>query len=282
MQNSMSTVFKYSNAHGLNILTNLELKVTPPNQFNDPFEFMAHTICSKPLRWANQYFNEEKTRELWTSCLLEGSFKGDLIAFQKQFKSNRPRFINEWIIPQMNRAIVHAQNGAIDDISKALGVVCLSRKWDSLLMWGHYCDKHQGIVIGFDDTATVFKSGLGLRAVEYESARIPLDLSAILPPKDKDKLNDRIMFTKNEEWSYEKEVRQIFHLRSMRQRKMTDGKIGYFCPIPPEAIVSVYLGVKCSSTLEADVQAALAAPQLSHVRLSRVHLHDSEFRLDCV
>jgi len=32
-------VFKYCDARGVSILQDLELKITPPNEFNDPFEF---------------------------------------------------------------------------------------------------------------------------------------------------------------------------------------------------------------------------------------------------
>lgn len=281
MQSSMPTVFKYCDAYGANILTDLELKVTPPNQFNDPFEFMAHLICSNPLRWANEYFNEAKIRDFYTSGILEGSFKGSLNAFRKQFIANRPRFLKEWIKPRMGEAISHTQEKVLDDISGSLGVLCLSKKGDSIVMWGHYCDKHRGIVIGLDDANPLFKTGLGLRSVAYASARITFDVALSLSPKDRDKLNESIMFTKNEEWCYEDEVRQLFNLRSMRQRKLSDGKPGYFCPIPPQAIVSVYLGAKCATPLEAQVRSALSTPQLSHVQLSRVRLHECEFRLDC-
>ena len=33
-------LYKYCDPRGIDILQSLRLKVTPPNQFNDPFEFM--------------------------------------------------------------------------------------------------------------------------------------------------------------------------------------------------------------------------------------------------
>jgi len=30
------------------------------------------------------------------------------------------------------------------------GVLCMSKNWDSPLMWAHYADSHKGIVLGFD------------------------------------------------------------------------------------------------------------------------------------
>jgi hypothetical protein len=47
----MSIVYKYcKQQHGVDILKNLELKITPPNQFNDPFEFSPHMLCCADSR----------------------------------------------------------------------------------------------------------------------------------------------------------------------------------------------------------------------------------------
>ena len=43
-------VYKYCGDLGVEILEKLELKVTPPNQFNDPFEFAPHMVCTNPKR----------------------------------------------------------------------------------------------------------------------------------------------------------------------------------------------------------------------------------------
>lgn len=40
----MGTVYKFCGKYGLEILRTLELKVTPPNQFNDPFEFTSKDV----------------------------------------------------------------------------------------------------------------------------------------------------------------------------------------------------------------------------------------------
>ena len=44
----MGTVFKFCGKYGLDILRKLELKITPPNQFNNPFEFKPRNRCSDP------------------------------------------------------------------------------------------------------------------------------------------------------------------------------------------------------------------------------------------
>ena len=172
MSEPVATVFKYCNVHGLEILTKLEVKVTPPNEFNDPFEFMANIACSDPLQWAYRYFNEDRVRELHTSGLLEGRFTDSFPKFLKRFKANRQEFIKGWVTHVWPNAIQDTQTNVLDDISECLGVLCLSRKETSILMWGHYCDSHRGMVIGFDDSNEIFKREWGLRRVNYEEKRI--------------------------------------------------------------------------------------------------------------
>ena len=276
----MSTVFKYCDARGVEILTNLELKVTPPNQFNDPFEFMANIACSNPILWANQNFNEDWIRELHTSMVLEGRVIETLHAFRKRFKANRARFIKDWMNQVWPKAIENTQANVLDDISECLGVLCMSGKETSILMWGHYCDSHRGIVIGFDDSSEVFRRELGLRRVNYEEKRVEFDLAAVRSPEENQALNERIILSKNKEWSYEEEVRQLFHLRDLRKGKLWNGKDGYFCAIPPEAIACVYLGTKALDETKAKVRKALESPLLSHVRLQQASLHKTEFRID--
>jgi hypothetical protein len=55
----MDTVYKYCGANGLNILRDLELKATPPNQFNDPFEFTPKMGYSDPVGYAKRNLQQE-------------------------------------------------------------------------------------------------------------------------------------------------------------------------------------------------------------------------------
>jgi hypothetical protein len=37
-----------------------------------------------------------------------------------------------------------------DTLDKSTGMICFSSAWSTPLLWGHYADKHSGIVLGFD------------------------------------------------------------------------------------------------------------------------------------
>ena len=58
------------------------------------------------------------------------------------------------------------------------GVLCLSERWDSILMWGHYAYSHEGFVIGLDTKHPFFNQRRSptdefgfLRRVRYQTSR---------------------------------------------------------------------------------------------------------------
>jgi len=275
----MPFVFKYCDAHGVEILKNLEIKVTPPNQFNDPFEFTAYATCSDPEGWAKCLLKKDQIRKRYGEDIMNGRFDGTFRQYQEQFRKPRRELI-ETLVSNMPRVLEEAQVAAIDDASTRYGVLCLSSRPDSILMWGHYSDSHQGMVVGFDRSHKIFKGQFGLRDVNYERKRVVYDRAWSERSQEYAEFTEKIIFTKNEEWRYENEARQIFRLETLKQRLLPKKGIGYFRSIPPEAVVSVYLGEKCSPRLKADVLTALSVPHLAHVKSACAVLHRSEFRID--
>jgi hypothetical protein len=89
------------------------------------------------------------------------------------------------------------------------GVLCLSSRYDSPLMWSHYGDQHRGICIEFDVSNLAAGS---IRRVQYGESR-ELAASAV-----RDWLHDvastaiseverACLLTKSSEWRYEEEYR---------------------------------------------------------------------------
>jgi hypothetical protein len=91
--------------------------------------------------------------------------------------------------------------------------------------------------------------------------------------------HDQVVFSKNADWAYEEELRQCFNLSSLRPKPLENGSPGYFLSIPPTAIVSVTLGVRCTAELEKRVRSALGQLCLSHVTLDRAIRDESAFAL---
>ena len=275
----MEVAYKYCDANGVRILEDLRLKVTPPNQFNDPFEFTPNMICSSPTRAVKQIFTKKVVRDLFDDHQQAG-YKGDFRLFRKQLREQRPEIIKS-LVPKLPEAIEERRDKQLERISVEHGVLCLSSTPSSLLMWGHYGNKHQGIVIGLDASWSVFerRGKKGLRPVTYCKERVLCDTAWPQGSAKELEYTERLVFSKNDEWDYENEWRQVFTLRGLIPAPLYDGTIGYFLPLPHEVIVSVYFGYRCQPQLEKNVRSILAKPEFSHVKIQRAILHPSEFAL---
>jgi hypothetical protein len=102
------------------------------------------------------------------------------------------------------------------------GVLCMSKAWDSPLMWAHYADSHKGMVLGFDVPPKAFYK------VDYVADRpklADLGLSGfddITPEQIK-----TLTRTKAAGWSYEQEYRAFLALGAGQE---IDGKTHHFVP----------------------------------------------------
>jgi hypothetical protein len=280
--NRMNTVYKYCDSRGVELLKNLELKITPANQFNDPFEFTPHVICSDIEAEARNLLqpqdDEDFLNEMYQKEKTSGKFSGSFLEFKN-------KFISSHLMRAIPDTITRLQDSYPDWISEHFGVLCLSKKRNSIVMFAHYGEQHHGLVIGFDSSHAIFKRGKGLQPVNYTSERIVFDMNWEMGGAQERKYAEALVFSKNEEWKYEDEVRQIFPLDECPIKKpFTDKRtnkemIRYFYPIPPEALVSVSFGAKCPPELEKQVESVLLDKHLSHVKLDRARLHRSKFEL---
>jgi Protein of unknown function (DUF2971) len=85
---------------------------------------------------------------------------------------------------------------------KTKGMLCFSRNWDNILLWSHYGDCHTGICLGFDIPDAQADGGYYLH-VSYQ----PNLLVAQRPGDVNQDFSGRLLSTKYEGWSYEREVR---------------------------------------------------------------------------
>lgn len=134
--------------------------------------------------------------------------------------------------------------------NKAL-VSCFSERNDSILMWGHYADKHKGVCIGYKKPEQYFYD------IEYSFKRVkfPLyELSCIIASylildeipvfncEEILKKGLKPFLTKSKEWEYEKEVRCLFSLNDKKKFKNIDE--GRYLYKMPSEVVEIYLGCK--------------------------------------
>jgi len=273
-------LYKYCDTRGIDILQSLLLKVTPPIEFNDPFEFMPKLefrIDKGSL--AKRLSSTSLLKTIWRDFPVETDFESFRETYLQEL--NRPKSPHvRNTIKALQNAAAQARDGIVSFISSKFALACYSEIPDSFLMWSHYTKGHQGIVVCFNLKNRFFAKGENLMPVVYRSERMnaSYDHSGLkfLEP------NIVLLRTKSPDWSYEKEWRQLFSIRKCKKLRSENGAICYFQSIPPDAISSVILGVRCKPDTESAVHELLRTKLLKHVKLSRAVLHEREFRLRIV
>lgn len=214
------SLYKYLTIDTLRKVIGGSIRFTQPGAFNDPFEMLPELHV--PADFAE--------KELQISFDITGQRRSPPIGeLSPEFKSDQCSDVN-------SRKIISSLN-------QSIGVLCLSRNNDSLLMWSHYADEYAGAVIEFDDEHDFFK---GKIEIDYRASRPIKDISAYISDGKAVPISE--LCVKSDQWEYESEVRLVRSLNNCT--KVSDsGKFPiYIMAIPSNCIKSITLGER--TTLE--------------------------------
>ena len=145
------------------------------------------------------------------------------------------------------REAIRTIKGKINNI---FGISCFAEKYDNILMWSHYADKHTGFCVEYDlSKMRSQEAKLMLYPVIYSKKRplFPLsmfDFSDVKNVKAKEGVLPyaditETLLTKSDIWSYEEEWRIIHTLNNLDEQKLYE-----------DIITGVYLGANISSDNE--------------------------------
>lgn len=236
------------------ILTENEIYLASPDQFNDPFDTAL----------LYQYKDEDLTPDNIFKKLMEvGKNKwpelSEIELHEKCFKQQYSG---------------HFENGNYwkseyvkfkSDNNKSFGILSLTSKRDNLLMWSHYANSHQGFCVGLDQTAicNLINGTIGTMIYQNEFPKVGLF-------DDKVGQLVRILLTKSIEWQYEDECR-IIKLHSAR-------KIYKF---PDSALLEVILGYNMESALKQTI-IELTKTKFPRAKIFESVMSNSKFQLDLI
>lgn len=221
-------LYKYRTvASALRFLGNPGIYFSAARSFNDPFEFKAILKPSTNVNaWADMMMQEGLPR-------LEAYRQANLVV------SN----------PLRARQVLE---NAVTATQNTLGVFCMSKVCDQLLMWAHYADEHRGVCFGFDLAEDLDTFNFP-KAVEYSDT-----YPTVIHPH-RPLMTTEPLFHKSSHWAYEQEYRII---KLNRQ-----GLI----PVRPEALREIIFGCRCTAADEAAIRTAASPfPNVTfrHARLS--------------
>ncbi|EHY8704891.1 DUF2971 domain-containing protein [Vibrio cholerae] len=184
------------------------LKFSSRLEFNDPFDCIARFNKKKTL-------NELSKRE----PILRGIMKNRNLSVEERFRAKKIA-ANE-----MSKLI---ESNYFDSMADQLGICCLSKVYDNILMWSHYADKHQGIVIEFSTEQLHEKNS---HNSEYSLLGFDVDYSPTMPEVGNVLVNDferdvkPLIFTKAIDWKYEEEFRVVSNNRGVGIHKFDQNLI---------------------------------------------------------
>ena len=203
-----SRLYKYRpfNTNTLQLLTRSNAYYANPRSFNDPFD------CAPTIDVDIDVTSlEQLCCQMIKQTSSEAAAKCKINEF-RYLSEDREKFETD---TQAETALTGLLSRQIQDMVNAemggKGVLSLSARWQSLLMWSHYADEHRGICIEYDTTCF---NHSGIEAVNYRAfrgikasilARWKLDGCSVAYKT----VHAAYFLTKSREWRYEAEWRDI-------------------------------------------------------------------------
>jgi Protein of unknown function (DUF2971) len=193
VQNGVRRLYHYqgaSPAYLRDILKNQRVYFSNPKNFNDPWDCSPyfHVIVKDP-----------ESRRKWGERLdpIYHNLPVDLRA-KLEIGQLGNWYDNEELLRKSIDGLTQSQRQITTERWR---VYCLTPHPDSVLMWAHYAEKHQGVCLEFESRTK--QVGNAYRVV-YQ------DTLPVIGPDDFDtieKIFDAVLLTKSREWSYEDEYR---------------------------------------------------------------------------
>jgi hypothetical protein len=236
-------LYKYLDRYGLDAIANVELKVTPPDEFNDPFEFCPVIEKSK---------EEDAAYRAYLTALLRRN---------GQDPTNAPE---KFWVRQLNfaRQLIH-KDAAKAAAAAGLRIVCFSANAKLITQWSHYADGHRGLVLEMDTSHLKRRDARKIwwwREIDYRARKPqPIFQAFIQDNNGNGRLLTEVIANmaaeKSPQWESECEWRLVLKSNRVRSR-ISNGRVLYFLPIEKVAIRRVILGIKASKEFEREIRKA--------------------------
>jgi len=275
----LEKIYKYTSlANAIKILENNKVALNNPQNYNDPFDsvidFDEKDIEKSMSIIAEFYVVQEFLKLLKNKDIKVGFFTKFIMkwdrfgikSYLKLSKKNRyynsipggqtlSKFIIRYELKKGGLSFDELKNKFSKEVIEKVKEVrnnalisCFSKRWDSILMWSHYGDKHKGICIEFDRPNKDFLD------VTYSKNRFKFNLEdttrrmlGYMLSNEQVDVNDKKLIkciskpfiVKSLDWKYEEEVRCILSSTS-------DGLINENLKLynMPTKITKIYVGCK--------------------------------------
>jgi len=172
-----------------------------------------------------------------------------------------------------------------------LGILSLSKSKHSLLMWAHYAQSHEGIIVGFDTSHPFFNQEVKPIKTPTEDTSflgkvLPVTYDRVRPEFKGGRNFSEALLSKSDEWMYEKEYRMF--LRKNDRDDVGRDKNGNILDhvnlfkIPARAIKRVILGERSAKDkIINDLNGAIFLnPELLNIEIQIAELHKDLYHIE--
>lgn len=263
-------LYKYFPLARRDVIENGLLRFTQPGDFNDPFELHpSFDLMSKADIAALPLAPENPNARLLTDQALQAMISAvlpGLTAVTLEHAGLEGTYLLN------NNRVAQAT------FDSKFGVLCLTESPDSLLMWAHYADSHNGFVLQFDERhdffapVTVDGQVFELTKVEYTNQRPVLSYSTINSPS--------VYYRKSPEWSYEREWRIIRPLKEAARVLEHPQFPRCLFSLPPSAVTGVVVGTAVPHDERVRLIELFSQPHLKHVTVYQTVLSKDEYKVE--
>jgi hypothetical protein len=242
---------------GERMLTENEVYLASPDQFNDPFD------CSLPFKYNENDLTPENIYQK-ISQLTNHEFPNKTPTEVREICDER--FLNHNLNDKDYWKSFYKQFK--EEVNNTFGILSLTSKKDNILMWSHYADSHKGFCVGFDKNllfeSCISEAQIG-RVIYNEENKFP-EIGLF---EDATQSVIKITMTKSNHWEYEDEYRIVKHA----PRKIIK--------FPNEAIIEIILGCKMSQIHKEKI-CEIAKLKFSKAQIFEAKMNLNTFILDII
>ena len=293
------TIYKYIDIDGAKKMAeNKSVVLKCPTEYNDPFDSVFKVDEKEKEKAFKLFLNYQLFKEFYSLFFLQNKKPDKNKLYGKILKENvkqisisvkrtgiyktQPDLAMYYALAskilkkndknlksQFNKMI----DGVLDTMRDRVILSCFGSTYDSVLMWSHYAEKHNGICVEYEVDNPDY------RRVSYEKEIPIFQLTKVLEiifghevaGKEVDTNDSSFWFaldpivTKLEKWEYEGEVRIMFSKNKEDPRISNRGSLKLFLMPEPKRI---FMGCKSSSELEDTIIKAFPKTKVIRMKMS--------------
>ena len=275
-------IFKYVSPDRIDILGNLQVRFTQPSCFNDPFEAQ---LCIDGLEDEARLTEkaEAGVGSRYRKHVLHQRLSGGQAISYDKFREIEGAHRKQ-VMQELRKDPRPFRERAAERVRKSwddMGILSLSENENDLLMWAHYTNSHEGMLIEFNPKHPFFHRPQGASKVDF-GILVQVTYSKQRPRHRIGDIPDPSDFCiKSDDWRYEQEWRVFWELKETDSKVIKGNETVHLFELPPEGVKRVVMGYRMEWKKRKELKDIVCAnPKLRHVQIQEAKPDLDAFRLN--